>query len=124
MQEELMKKGARRMYEVLALYSPEISEEEADEEVRKIKELVEKAGGEVLESARWRKRKLAFPVKHFNEGFYGVVDFVADKQILSDLDYSLRYNEKCLRYIIINLDRHKAMAQHKKPLKAKEAGQK
>ena len=94
-------------YEVMAIFTPELSEEEADKEVNRIKELLESRGSLVLSAARWKKRKLAYEIKHFKEGYYGVITFAAEKEVIPDVDYHLRYSPICLRYLILNLRDYK-----------------
>ncbi len=105
----MAKKSRKHLYEVTALFTPEISEEEADREIHLIRESIEKGGGTVLSQSRWRKRKLAYPIKKFSEGFYLVLDFTASVDLLPDLSYELKYNEKCLRFLIIQVEKHKGM---------------
>jgi len=93
----------------MVLFSPEMSEQEVDSEVAKLKDVVATHGGRVLSLHRWKKRKLAYPVKEFEEGLYVVCRFAAGKRILSDLDYVLRYGERCLRYLILDLQEHPGM---------------
>jgi len=100
-------KKKQNHYEVMAIFSPELSEEEADKEVNRIKELLESRGCVVLSSARWKKRKLAYEIKHFTEGFYGVITFASEKEVIADVDYHLRYSPICLRYLILNLKDYK-----------------
>lgn len=109
-----MAKAGKNQYEVTALLSPELSEAEADSELARLQELVDKMGGFVLGKTRWKKRKLAYPIKDFEEGFYGVLQFSADKAILPELDYQLRYNPNCLRYLILNITDRKGVSIIKK----------
>lgn len=95
------------------LFSPELEEQQLDSQVRKITEVISAHGGKVLNIHRWKKRKLAYPLKKFDEGQYVVCNFAAPRRILSELDYILRYDEQCLRYLILNVDQHPGLKRRK-----------
>jgi len=93
----------------MMLYSPELEEQLLDTELEKVTDVITAHGGKVLNVHRWKKRKLAYAVKKFDEGLYVVCDFVAPKRVLSELDYILRYDEQCLRYLILDVLQHPGM---------------
>lgn len=98
-----------KLYETMVLFVPDLEEQELDAQVKKTEDVVAGHGGRVLNVHRWKKRKLAYPVNEFEEGFYVVYRFAASRHLLSDLDYVLRYNERCLRYLILDLQAHPGM---------------
>lgn len=52
----------------------------------------------------WGVRKLAYPIRKKNEGFYVVVDFQAGPDLPKELDRRLKISEACMRHIIVNKD--------------------
>ena len=52
----------------------------------------------------WGVKKLAYPIRKKNEGFYVVVDFQAGPDLPKELDRRLKISEACMRHIIVNKD--------------------
>ncbi len=102
-----------KLYETIALFNPDLDEEAFDEHVKRMESMVTEHGGKVISLNRWKKRRLAFPVKKHEEGLYAVMRFVAGKSLLSDLDYVLRYDEQCLRYLILDVAKYPGMVRAK-----------
>ena len=98
-----------KLYETIALYHPELNDEGLGERVTKIEGIVSEHGGHMASVNRWKKRRLAYPVKKNTEGFYVVYRFAAEKKALPDLDYLLRYDDRCLRYLILDVAQYPGM---------------
>lgn len=98
-----------KLYEMMLLFRPDLEEQELDSEIKKVEDIITSHGGSVLNLHRWKKRKLAYPVKGFNEGLYVVCRSSASKRVLGEIDYVLRYNERCLRYLLLDLQKHPGM---------------
>jgi small subunit ribosomal protein S6 len=92
-----------KLYEMIVLYHPELTDEGLGERVAKFEGVVSEHAGRMASVNRWKKRRLAYPVKKHTEGFYIVFRFAADKKALPDLDYILRYDDRCLRYLILDV---------------------
>jgi small subunit ribosomal protein S6 len=108
----LAETGAK-LYETIALFTPELDDEAMGERVKRMESVIGEHGGKMTSANRWKKRRLAFPVKKHEEGLYVVLRFVADKALLPDLDYLLRYDEQCLRYMVLDVARYPGMVRTK-----------
>lgn len=89
-------------YECCALFRPDLEPEELDAEVETLTKLMEERGANIARVDRWNKRFLAYPVKDFTEGLYVIFRWFSDKELLQDLNYQLKYSDKCLRYLILD----------------------
>lgn len=81
----------------------------ADDEVIKsavelVKNTIAKIGGTIDKEDEWGKRQLAYEVKHQTEGYYVVIDFLADPAQIRELDRVIKIHEEIIRHIIIKLD--------------------
>jgi len=102
-----------KLFETIVLYHPEVEPSALDERVKKVGEVVGQHGGTMLSAHRWKKRRLAYAVKKQEEGSYVVYRFTSDKRVLPDLDYMLRYDESCLRYLILDVAKYPGMLRGK-----------
>lgn len=87
-----------RVYELMFILAPELEEAERRSIIEKVKGEIK---GEVLEVEEWEKRKLAYKIKHREEGYYVVILFRAGGDTLKELDQFLKLQEGVLRHIII-----------------------
>jgi small subunit ribosomal protein S6 len=89
-------------YECCALFKPDLEQEQLDAEVAAVKDLLEERGGKVARVDRWNKRFLAYPIQDHREGFYVIYRWFSTKHLLPDLNYHLKYNNNCLRYLVLD----------------------
>lgn len=87
-------------YEVMVIVKP--AEEEATNAViEKIEALIARVGGTVEKVDRWGKRRLAYPVKKFTDGFFVLVDFVAAPAEIKEIDRVMKINDEILKHLIV-----------------------
>ncbi|MDP8260582.1 MAG: 30S ribosomal protein S6 [Candidatus Gygaella obscura] len=92
----------KNFYEAIYILKPNLSKEQLDAQINHLKELVTNEKGEIKEASFWQeKRKLAYPIKKFQEGVYYLIQFDADPSLIAKLRKSYRLNENILRYLII-----------------------
>ncbi|MGD9117882.1 MAG: 30S ribosomal protein S6 [Dehalococcoidia bacterium] len=93
-----------RDYELVVIISPEVAEDGIDGIVDNISQLISREGGTVDETDRWGKRKLAYPIKHFLEGYYILFRCKMKPASGKGLEASLRISEEVLRHLLVRLD--------------------
>jgi len=92
-----------REYELVAIISPEITEDELPQATEKIKELIERQGGKVISLDHWGRRKFAYPIKHHGEGNYVVTRLELEPGRTAELEVSLRLSEELLRHLLVRV---------------------
>ncbi len=90
-----------RNYEMMLIFNPELDEGTINAELSKISSVIEKSYGKVTNTDIWGIRKLAYPIKHQENGFYAVVYFTSNTQPLNELDRINKINDKILRHLIV-----------------------
>jgi small subunit ribosomal protein S6 len=92
-----------KKYETIFIISPEFSEEDTKSLVEKFKSLIETSAQ--LESIdEWGRRRLAYPINDFNEGYYVLVNFSAEPDFPRELERVYKITEGILKDIIIKKD--------------------
>jgi small subunit ribosomal protein S6 len=66
-------------------------------------------------------RKLAYPIQKKSTGFYHMVEYKADGQLIADLELAFKRDERIIRFLTVKLDKHAIAYNEKKRRKAKEA---
>jgi small subunit ribosomal protein S6 len=90
-----------RSYELALIFDPSLEEEAIDKELSKITSLVEKEKGSISNVDRWGVRKLAYPIKKMENGFYIIVYFEGNSKIIQELDRLNKINDKILRHMVV-----------------------
>ena len=89
-----------RKYEVIFIVKP--AEEEATNAViAKFENLIKNTGGNIEKVDRWGKRRLAYEVKDFMEGFYCLISFTAEPKTVFELDRVMKITDDLLKHMII-----------------------
>lgn len=93
-----------REYESVTVLHPTMSEAEVDAEIQAIEALIGSTGGELIETERWGRRRLAYEIQRVHEAIYTHYRFKADAATLTELDRRYRLNERLLRHLTIVSD--------------------
>lgn len=92
-------------YETLVIAHPDISDEELQELIDKIKNVISLSKGESLKFDKWGKRKLVYKIKGLSKGYFLIVYFLGNQHVLQEIDKLLRFNERILRYQTVKIDK-------------------
>lgn len=88
-------------YEILFIVANKYTEEEAKNIVSKVEKIISDRGGQTTYSEYWGKKKLAYPINHFNHGYYALFEFDSDRKNLLAIDTDMRMSSEVLRHQII-----------------------
>jgi len=86
-------------YEVMFILRPDLSEEDTQALVEKFKTLVEQ-NGTVDELEEMGKRKLAYEINDFSEGYYVLIKFTSAPSFPAELDRILGITDGVMRSLI------------------------
>ena len=86
-------------YEVMFILNPELSEEDTQSVIVKFKDLIA-GSGEVENLTEWGKRRLAYLIQDFTEGYYVIIEFSSDPDFPMELDRVMRINDSIIRHMI------------------------
>lgn len=89
-----------RNYELAFVVDPEVEDSSLPEIEEKVKGWVEASGGAISNVDRWGKRRLAYPIKKKNEGYYFIFKLELPPQAGVEIEREMRLNEQILRYMI------------------------
>ena len=90
-------------YECLFIVDVTVGDEATNATVNKFMSLVE-ANAEVVDVAKWGKRRLAYPINDMPEGYYVVVTFKSAPEFPSEMDRLFNIDETIMRSMIVKLD--------------------
>lgn len=108
-------------YETVFIMTPVLSDDQTKEAVAKYKQYLKESGAKIVHEENWGLRKLAYPIQKKTTGFYHLLEFEGEPEIINDLEVNFRRDERILRYLTVKLDKHAVIYNEKKRNKAKEA---
>lgn len=107
---EAKKTLANRTYEVMYI----VDTETGDDKIAKLNEavgnLIEKEGGTVVRMDDLGRRKMAYPIKKKNEGYYVLFEIEGSGQEIAELERRMRVNDMIVRYITVRVDEDRKKA--------------
>ena len=90
-----------REYELVLIINPELDDTETESLIEGVKNNIESNGGEVLKVDPWGKKRLAFPIKKNNDGYYVLLIFRSDPAFVPQLSNSFRVIESIVRHMVV-----------------------
>jgi len=90
-----------REYEIVYVIKPDLSDEERAEKIARIHHLITDHSGEIQNTDDWGKRVLAYEIKHYSEGYYGLINFRLPPEAVAAVEERLNIDEDLLRYQIV-----------------------
>lgn len=91
-------------YELTFIVRPDLTEERLETVTANFQKFITGKEGIIGDVKKWGKRRLAYPIKHFNEGVYVLVKCQMKPKTNKELETSLRISEDILRFLVIKLD--------------------
>ena len=107
-------------YETVFISTPVLSDEQMKEAVKKYEDYLAKAGAEIVHEEHWGMRKLAYPIQKKSTGFYQLIEYKAEGNVIADVETELKRDERILRFLTVKLDKHAVAYNEKKRKKAQE----
>jgi small subunit ribosomal protein S6 len=89
-----------RKYETVVIFKATLSEEDTAAQVEKFKSLIS-SNGTLDAIDEWGKRRLAYPIKDENEGYYVQYTYTAPVEFPAELDRQLKISDNVLRSLIL-----------------------
>ncbi len=93
-------------YETVFIMTPVLSDEQAAETVEKFKKFLKGKGAKIKHEENWGLRKLAYPIQKKTTGFYFLVEFEADGEVITPFETEFRRDERILRFLTTAMDKY------------------
>ncbi len=108
-------------YETVFIMTPVLTEEMVKDTVAKFEKVLKENNAEIVHQASWGLRKLAYPIQKKTTGFYHLIEFKADGELIDKLELEFRRDERIMRFLTVALDKFAVTynASKRKPAAAK-----
>jgi small subunit ribosomal protein S6 len=93
-----------RVYEVLFIVAPNVEQSDIDNLVTQLSDVATNQGAQITKVDRMGRRRLAYPIGKFNDGYYVVFTLEGTGAEIAELERRMRVTDAVIRYITIRID--------------------
>ena len=93
-----------RTYEMMFIVRPDVEEADLDKIIETFSGYVTGGGGEVKGVEKMGRRRLAYTVRKFNDGFYVLFMIAAEGSLVQELERRLRVQEQVIKFLTVRTD--------------------
>ncbi len=112
-----------KTYELSYFISPDIKDEEMVAYAQKIKDVIVAEKGDISKEEIPYKRRLAYPINHKKQGYFGFIHFALSPEKLTTVKAKFALDKNILRHMFIVVDK-KQINQMNRPAPRPEAQKK
>jgi small subunit ribosomal protein S6 len=103
----------KKVYETTFIINSYLEDAQIEAIITKVEETITKSGGVINVFDKIGRKRLAYPIKKKNNGYYCYIVFESTAEFIAKLERFYQLEEGVLRYLTIVLDK-KALAAHAK----------
>ena len=111
-----------RPYEVMFIVAAGLEEEAIRAVIDRATDAIRARGANVGRVERWGRRRLAYELRHRNEGYYVLAEMTAEPAVVADIDRMLRLTDEVIRHKVVLLPDKVAGRANRTPRPPAEAG--
>lgn len=93
-----------RPYELGFIIPSSVSEADTQGVIDTVRGWIEASEGAVTKVDYWGRRRLAYPINDFREGYYVFLHIDVAPSHLRELENNLRLSDQVIRHLVIRLD--------------------
>ncbi|MFT5820205.1 MAG: small subunit ribosomal protein S6 [Crocinitomix sp.] len=107
-------------YETVFILTPVLSDEQTKEAVKVYEDFITSNGGAIKHKEFWGLKKMAYQIQKKSNGFYNLVEFEAQGDLIQKLEIAFKRDERIMRFLTVRMDKdHVAFAEKTRRLAAK-----
>ena len=93
-------------YETVFIATPVLSDIQTKELFGKFQGVITENGGQIVSSEEWGLRKLAYPIQKKTTGFYYLIEFEGEGDLVEKLETQYRRDERVIRFLTFRMDKY------------------
>jgi small subunit ribosomal protein S6 len=115
------KGGIMRRYETIIIIDPDLSAEEREPVLARVKDVIAQQDGYLAFIDDWGTRKLAYEIKKKARGYYVRFDFCGTGAVVDEIERFFRIDDRVLKYMTVLLDKIAEIEKIKEEVAAAES---
>ena len=93
-------------YETVFIATPVLSEAQLDELFGKFQGVITENGGQIVNAEAWGLKKLAYAIQKKTTGYYFLIEFTGEGNLIEKLEKQYRRDERVIRFLSFRQDKH------------------
>jgi small subunit ribosomal protein S6 len=93
-----------RTYEIMFIVRPDVEDADLDKLIEGFSATVVSGGGEVRSVEKMGRRRLAYTVRKFNDGFYVLLNVAIAGAGILEIERRMRVTEQVIKFITVRMD--------------------
>lgn len=93
-----------KRYETTIIIDPDVSDENRDSFLERIKDLILQKEGVLLKLDKWGVQKLAYEIRKKTRGYYTLADYCGTGTLVAEMERFCRIDDRVLKYMTILLE--------------------
>jgi|YelNatPaOPRAMG01_1025707.scaffolds.fasta_scaffold05713_13 small subunit ribosomal protein S6 len=93
------------IYENVLILNSNLSDEDIDSSITKIKDFIINQGGEIIKVDLWGRRKLAYEINKNKKGYYVLIYFKIMPSMIKKLEDLYKVSDFIIKYMVLKLNK-------------------
>ncbi|MFZ7761056.1 30S ribosomal protein S6 [Bacillus velezensis] len=90
-----------KKYEVMYIIRPNIDEESKKAVIERFNNVLTSNGAEITGTKDWGKRRLAYEINDFRDGFYQILNVQSEARAVAEFDRLAKISDDIIRHIVV-----------------------
>ncbi len=113
-----------RTYEIIFILKPDLPEEETEQFISQMETVVTSTGGSVHQVERMGRRRLAYMIGKYREGYYVLFSLECEVAAVRELERRLRVADPVIKYLTVRMDEQTKRLKKIQQVRAKKLARK
>lgn len=109
-------------YEVMFIIRTDVPEDETEKVISQLEGFAVSAGAKMEKIDKLGRRRMAYRVRHFREGFYVLFVFEAEASAVAELERRMKVTDNVIKFISVRVDIEQKRAAKLAEVRTKKAG--
>jgi len=109
-----------RRYETFVIIDPDISQDDREAVIERIKELISQMNGMLILVDEWGNRKLAYEIKKKTRAYYVRFDYCGAAALVNEIERFCRIDDRALKYMSVLLEKEADLEKIKEEIAAEQ----
>lgn len=90
-------------YETIFIIEPDTGEDGRGQLIQKVKDIIAKFNGALIEMDEWGTKKLAYEIRRKLRGYYVRADYCGQGDLIAEMERNFRIDDRILKFMTIML---------------------
>ena len=95
-----------RIYETIFIVKPDAPEEELEASIEQVTSTITEGGGTIIKVDRWGKRRLAYRVQRYLDGYYFLVNYSVEENggLSKEVERRMKVADQIIKFMTVRVD--------------------